>query len=163
MESQMKLDAKKLGYRIIEDNIEFYCCMENYPDLQEFESVYISGTFNGWLFTGDSSWLLKKTQEKIKRHTMKYPFEQSKIASINHNDGFGGMVDKDAVLGNPTPIEFEGKTLMGMKDNDAYLTQLFGDYMTPPPEDKIHTHNFFFLDLEHPYKDYDKSKVNQTW
>jgi len=86
MESQMKLDAKKLGYRIIEDNIEFYCCMENYPDLQEFESVYISGTFNGWLFTGDSSWLLKKTQEKGKTvFILSKPFS---VINVPGNSGF---------------------------------------------------------------------------
>lgn len=106
---------------------------------------------------------LKRTQELIKRHMMKYPLETSRIAAVNHNDGLGSMVDKELVLGAPTPIEFEGKVLMGMRDNDAYLSQLFGDYMTPPPPDKIHTHYFFYLDLEHSYLDYDKSKINRTW
>jgi len=106
---------------------------------------------------------LKSTQEKIKRVMTKYPFESSRMVVVNHNDGLGGMVDREKVLGYPTPIAFEGKKLMGMKDNDAYLTSLFGDYMTPPPEDKIHTHNYFYLDLEHSYKDYDESKVNRTW
>lgn len=93
-------------------------------------------------------------QGKIKRHMMKYDLRTSRIAAVNHNDGLGSMVDKEKVLGNPTPVEFEGRMVWGMKDNDAYLTQLFGDYMTPPPPDKIHQHNFFYMDLEKPYREY---------
>lgn len=93
-------------------------------------------------------------QAKIKRHMMLYDLNTSKIAAVNHNDGLGSMVDKVNVLGEPTPIEFEGKTVMGMKDNHSYLTQLFGDYMTPPPEGKRHQHKFFFVDLNLPYREY---------
>ncbi|MBO5026435.1 MAG: LicD family protein [Bacteroidaceae bacterium] len=93
-------------------------------------------------------------QGKIKRHMMKYDLQTSRIAAVNHNDGLGSMVDKENVLGDPTPVEFEGRMVWGMKDNDAYLTQLFGDYMTPPPPDKIHQHNFFYMDLEKPYREY---------
>ena len=112
---------------------------------------------------GPSSWIplltrkfytMEGLQKKIKKHMMKYPFETSKIAAVNLNDGLGSMVDKEDVLGEPTPILFEGKTVWGMKDNDAYLTQLFGDYMTPPPANKIHQHNFYYMDLEKPYKEF---------
>ncbi len=87
---------------------------------------------------------------------MLYDLRTSRVAAVNHNDGLGSMVDKEKVLGEPTPIEFEGKTVMGMRDNDAYLTQLFGDYMTPPPEGKRHQHNFYFMDLNLPYREYRK-------
>ena len=98
-------------------------------------------------------------QMKIKRHMMKYDLKTSRLAAVNHNDGLGSMVDKKNVLGEPTPIEFEGKMVWGMKDNNSYLTQLFGDYMTPPPADKIHQHNFFYMDLTKPYKDFDESTL----
>lgn len=62
----MQLDSKKYGYRFDKDKIEFYCCKEEYPDLLDSESVYVSGTFNGWLNTGDSDWLMKKKTEKGK-------------------------------------------------------------------------------------------------
>ena len=81
----------------------------------------------------------------------KYPFESSRMVVVNHNDGLGGMVDREKVLGYPTPIAFEGKKLMGMKDNDAYLTSLFGDYMTPPPIDKRQgdgPHGKIYINLE---------------
>ena len=111
---------------------------------------------------GPSSWIpllvrklytMQGLQEKIKRHMMKYDFDTSRLAAVNHNDGLHSMVDRQTVLGNPTPVVFEGYRVMGMKDNDAYLSKLFGDYMTPPPPDKIHQHNFFFLDLNKPCSD----------
>ncbi|MCQ2253661.1 MAG: LicD family protein, partial [Bacteroidales bacterium] len=59
---------------------------------------------------------------------------------------------------SPTPVEFEGCQLMGLKDNHAYLTKLFGDYMTPPPLSGQHQHNFHFLDLNLPYREYKEDK-----
>lgn len=117
---------------------------------------------------GPSSWVpllsrklysIEGLQGKIRRHMMKHPLESSRLAAVNHNDGLGSMVDKEKVLGDPTPIEFEGKQLMGMADNHSYLTQLFGDYMTLPPADKIHQHNFYYMDLSRPYRDFDKSQL----
>ena len=117
---------------------------------------------------GVSSWIpllarkvytLPGLQMKIKRHMMKYDLKTCDLAAVNHNDGLGSMVDKEQVLGEPTPIEFEGKMVWGMKNNDAYLTQLFGDYMTPPPAHKIHQHNFYLMDLDLPYREFDESTV----
>lgn len=97
---------------------------------------------------------MKGLQESIKRHMMLYDFNTSRLAAVNHNDGLGSMVDREKVLGEPTPIEFEGCQVMGMRDNHSYLTQLFGDYMTPPPANHRHQHNFHFMDLNLPYREY---------
>ena len=35
---------------------------------------------------------------------------------------------------SPSMVTFEGKKYPTMGDTDAYLTHLYGDYMTPPPE-----------------------------
>lgn len=119
---------------------------------------------------GPSSWIpllarkmytLPGLQRKIKRLMMKHPFETSRLAAVNHNDGLGSMVDKESVLGCPTPVLFEDFEASGMRDNAAYLTQLFGDWQTPPPEGKRHQHHFYYLDLEHPYRDFDASVLEQ--
>ena len=36
--------------------------------------------------------------------------------------------------------EFEGHQFFGIKDYDAFLEFLYGDYMTLPPEDKREPH-----------------------
>ena len=112
---------------------------------------------------GPSCWLpllirkmftLDGLQRSIKRHMMLYDFNTSRLSAVNHNDGLGSMADREEVLGEPTPVLFEGKTVMGMKDNHAYLSQLFGDYMTPPPAGNRHQHNFHYMNLDQPYRDY---------
>ena len=40
------------------------------------------------------------------------------------------------IYGQPVLYKFEDTYLMGPQDYDAYLKQLFGDYMVLPPEDK---------------------------
>lgn len=44
-------------------------------------------------------------------------------------------------------IQFDGLTLMAPHDCDAYLTNLYGDYMQLPPEDERYTHLPVVLDF----------------
>lgn len=44
--------------------------------------------------------------------------------------------------------QFEGRTVKITKDYDAYMKNLYGDYMTIPPEDKREHHVFMELDRE---------------
>lgn len=62
----MDLDSKEYGYRFNKNIFEFYCCKDEYPDLLNSENVYVTGTFNGWLNTGDSDWIMTKRKEKGK-------------------------------------------------------------------------------------------------
>lgn len=43
---------------------------------------------------------------------------------------------KSDLLEHIIPVEFEGHQLMGPKDYDHYLTETYGDYMTPPPPEQ---------------------------
>ena len=50
---------------------------------------------------------------------------------------------------------FEGHEVMGIADYDSYLRCMYGpNYMTPPPPEDRFQHNFDYLDLEQPYRDY---------
>lgn len=120
---------------------------------------------------GPSSWLpllVRKVhsmagwQRVIKRCMLRYDFDKCEFVSFNHNDGLGSMINKKEVMGSPTPIIFEGKEVWGLRNNDSYLTQLFGDYMTPPPIDRIHQHNFFYMDLNSPYRSFDTSLLKRS-
>ena len=45
----------------------------------------------------------------------------------------------------PSTVEFEGEMYRTVGDTDAYLTHLYGDYMTLPPEkDRVHSHDAKF-------------------
>lgn len=46
-----------------------------------------------------------------------------------------GLMKKEWI-DNLAPIQFETEAFMAPVDWDEYLTYLYGDYMTPPPEDK---------------------------
>lgn len=116
---------------------------------------------------GASSWiprLLRRMytvdalQGKIRREMMRCPFDTSRLVAVNLNDGIPSIVDKEKVLGEPRMIDFEDMQAAGMRDNDTYLRQVFGDYMTPPPAGARHIHRFHYLDLEHPYRQYEQTK-----
>ena len=60
-------------------------------------------------------------------------------------NGYGIMHEADAIF--PTkPITFEGETFLGPANPDAYLKELFGDYMQLPPEEKRKGHAAFYLE-----------------
>ena len=50
--------------------------------------------------------------------------------------------------------EFEGHSFRMMKGYDRYLKELYGDYMTPPPEDQRYGEHLSFFDKEMDYKDW---------
>lgn len=61
------------------------------------------------------------------------------------------------VLGTPKLYDFEDTQLYGVENADEYLTKIYGDYMTPPPEDKRGGHSISYIDFNMPYKKYRKS------
>ena len=53
---------------------------------------------------------------------------------------------KQTWLIQKAPFEFEGRTYQGIKDADGYLSDLYGDYMQLPPEEKRVTHTSCEID-----------------
>ena len=65
-------------------------------------------------------------------------------SNVLNNNGYGIMHRTDSIF--PTaPITFEGHTFQGPANPDAYLRDLYHDYMTLPPAEKRHGHAVFFL------------------
>jgi lipopolysaccharide cholinephosphotransferase len=50
-------------------------------------------------------------------------------------------------FGEGVTKEFEGRRVVIPKEYDAYLTQIYGDYMTPPPLDQRGGHEFVYVNL----------------
>ena len=50
-------------------------------------------------------------------------------------------------FGKGVQVDFEGRKFIVPENYDAYLTHIYGDYMTPPPEDKREGHEFLYLNL----------------
>lgn len=108
---------------------------------------------------GPSSWMpllcrrfytLAGVQRIMQRLQKEYDYDTSKLI-IDHDFGKRGIMPRSR-YGKPTPIEFEGKTVMGVEQPHEYLTHLYGDYMTIPPGPKQKQHNFHMLDLNTPYR-----------
>lgn len=51
-------------------------------------------------------------------------------------------------------LDFEGTKFRAPNNYDAYLTRLYGDYMTPPPIEKRTGHMPYFVDLNLPFSQY---------
>lgn len=112
---------------------------------------------------GPSSWIpllcrklftLKGVQQKMRAMMTSNDFDKSEFI-VDHDDGLKGVMKK-GILGTPTPIQFEEKSVMGAEHPHEYLQQKYGEYMIIPPGPKQRQHNFHYLDLEMPYREYAK-------
>lgn len=81
-----------------------------------------------------------KRMEFIDRQLKKYPYRDAKLA-INFMGAykFRELFPKE-VYATLSPYPFEDLTLLAPTDYDRVLRQLYGDYMTPPPESEQNKH-----------------------
>ena len=91
-------------------------------------------------------------QRKIRHLLRKYDYATTTYVA-DYTDGLKGVMPK-SVEGVYTPYHFEDTTVMGVKNYQHYLTQMYGDYMKIPDGAHQRQHNFHYLDLEHPYREY---------
>ena len=119
---------------------------------------------------GPSSWpvlLIQKlfthewARKQLRASYLAYDYETSEYV-LDYDDGVNGVIPK-TMLGKPTPVMFEGHEVMGVEHADAYLRNKYGDYMVVPPHDNQRQHNFFYLDYNLPFRQYQdkRSFVNR--
>lgn len=115
---------------------------------------------------GPSSWLpllcrklftVEGLQKSISRLLHKYDYDRSRYV-LCFDDDFRSIVPRE-VYGDGKPYTFESLTLRGAADSHWLLTKMYGDYMTPPKQGTEFQHNFYYLDLEHSYKDAPESLI----
>ena len=82
--------------------------------------------------------------------------ESDLIANYGGAWGEKEIVPKDW-YGEGTELTFEGIPVMAPKEYDKWLTQVYGNYMQLPPEEKRVGHHYTeVIDLEKPYTEYCK-------
>lgn len=110
---------------------------------------------------GPSSWIpllcrklytLSGVQQKIRTLLRKYDYCAAQTVA-DYDDGLRGAMNRQ-ILGTPQLYAFEDEKVWGVEQYDTYLKNKYGDYMTIPKGAKRRQHNFHYLDLEHPYRDY---------
>lgn len=118
----------------------------NYKDIQEAKPnrpihekllIYIGKTIKPGRFMN-----LTKQYEKLDRALMKYPDDKSAIyINLNGGESFKKMtMDKEYYFGAGIQYTFCGESFNGPCNGDAYLSRIYGDYMTLPPESERNKH-----------------------
>lgn len=98
---------------------------------------------------------LSKLHERQEKIITAYPYSASEVVG-NYLGSYGikEFVSKK-IFGTPKLYAFEDTELNGVEDADSYLSSIYGDYMTLPPEEKrINTHQYYYVDLNKPYREY---------
>lgn len=93
-----------------------------------------------------------KLIKQVIEESAKYKFDECKIIANFSGDWGTKEVFKKEWFGEPVLYNFENIKIYGPVDADSYLTNLYGDYMTPPPPEKrVSHHDFLYLNLEEGY------------
>lgn len=80
----------------------------------------------------------------------KYDYDRSEIMSTSYSNCRKKEIMPVAVMGEGCQVEYAGHTFMAPSDWDHYLTSLYGDYMTPPPEDSRGGHSIRLVEDNRP-------------
>lgn len=86
----------------------------------------------------------------------KYTYEGSKIVGNLYGIKYKKELMAKEIFGTPVLYDFEDTQFYGVSDYDAYLTRIYGDYMTLPPVEKRERHAIDFMDFNLPYREYKK-------
>ena len=72
----------------------------------------------------------------------RYDYENSEMVGlVNGLDGYCSRHEKSIVFGGRVKVFFEGHEFWAPAGYHQYLTDRYGDYMTPPPKEKQVTHH----------------------
>ena len=77
---------------------------------------------------------------KMDKIAQQYPLETSPYAASSVWGGIKAAMKKEKML-TTCELEFEGTMLKAPAGYDEYLTKMYGDYMTPPPENQRVNHS----------------------
>ncbi|MFQ7069794.1 LicD family protein [Ruminococcus bicirculans (ex Wegman et al. 2014)] len=116
------------------------------PTLRKNIYEYVKSVL--WYLINQKS-CLTDYQQKYEKLAKKYHYDKSKYVYATGGAYYKKDIFLKNIFDNCTDVEFEGQMFAAPKNYDAYLKQLYGDYMRlPPVESRVSNHNF-----EARYKD----------
>ena len=112
-------------------------------------------TYVGYLLPVSCKGLVKKIDKLLAT----YDFDEYKYGGNLVSTYRAREIMETRIFGKPTEYDFEGIKATGPELFDEYLTTLFKDWRKLPPEDKqVTAHDFTYLDLNKPWKEYKNAK-----
>lgn len=104
---------------------------------------------------------LKWLHDHLEKRLLKMPYEECMMAANFLAAPDKRQITEKRIFGTPILYPFEDAEFFGPEIIDEYLTNLYGDYMTPPPiEDQVFKHNYPLLDFDMPFREYE-AKINK--
>ena len=120
----------------------FYCYMLRKTLYAEAGKVTGKNSFiRGWyrlLYMIPSTFTFRRLEKLAERYNRKETKRMRALAFPMLLKGQYGY--KREWYEDVSEVEFEGHSFMCPRDYDGYLTELYGDYMIPPPPEKRHWH-----------------------
>ncbi len=119
-----------------------FSCFSHYVDIKRKGRPFIERALIkvGQIFPVEKIFKLDREIKKLDKALRKYPTQTSNYyANAMSGYKFKEMFRRE-VFGDGSFYEFEGQKWRGPQDYRTYLTQLYGDYMTPPPESERNQH-----------------------
>lgn len=95
----------------------------------------------------------KKINLRIDSLCRTFDYSQSDYVGIFTGRAGEKEIVPKSVFGNPVLYPFEDIQIYCPEDADTYLTRLYGDWRTPPPEGQQITSHTYYLDLTKSYLD----------
>lgn len=97
---------------------------------------------------------VKDYSKEVHKHCSSIKYSKSKYI-INYCGAYGlRELSQRSIFASGREVKFEGIKVMVPKKVEKYLTDVYGDYMKLPPEEKRVAPHFHILDLEKSYKEY---------
>ena len=123
---------------------------ENHGGLIGFGSRVLLGIFRGKKLR---NWIWRFCEKKM----TKYKLEENKcVTELCSGPYWMKMEYPKHIYDGVAYVNFEGYDMPCMSGYDEYLTMVFGDYMSLPPEEKqVPHHDIAYLDLNTPCSEYD--------
>ena len=95
--------------------------------------------------------------KRLDRLKARYPYEKMTMTGDTWVAHIDNILFPKSVYETSVSLPFEDTEMNCSAHYDEYLTRIFGDYMTPPPEDKRgeeHASTAVVIDAERPYSYY---------